>query len=261
MQTIRIEIDSGGLTLTGELAVPDDPTPVLLVLCHGIPLSRPDPADGDYPKLGQKICEKGYAALFVNFRGTGGSGGNFHLGSWYSDLEAVMGLVASELAERFSRVYLAGFSAGGALAIRYAAEHGGIQGVATFAAPAEFSKIFPEEHLFTFLELARDVGIIKETCFPSTPDWFYREIEELRPVEYVSRVSPVPLLLVHGEEDELVPVADAGKLFEAACEPKELVLLPGGQHRLRQDPRSLDCLLGWLAALNGRAWRDTLPLG
>jgi len=251
MQNGKIELDSGGLTLTGELSVPEGPTSSLVVLCHGIPLSRPDPADGGYPELGRKICENGYASLFVNFRGTGDSGGNFHLGGWYSDLEAVMGLVAGELVERFSRVYLAGFSAGGALAIRYAAEHGGIQGVATFAAPAEFSSIFPEEHLFAFLELARDVGIIKETGFPPTPDWFYREIEDLRPVEHVSRVSPVPLLLVHGEEDDLVPVADAGRLFEAACEPKELVLLPGGQHRLRQDPRSLDCLLGWLAALTG----------
>ena len=253
MQNGRIELDSGGLTLTGELSVPEGPTPALVVLCHGIPLNRPDPADRGYPELARKICENGYAALFVNFRGTGDSGGNFHLGGWYSDLETVMGFVADELAERFSEVYLAGFSAGGALAIRYAAEHGGIQGVAAFAAPAEFSRIFPEEQLFAFLELARDVGIIKETSFPPTPDWFYREIEESRPVEYISRVSPVPLLLVHGEEDELIPVTDAGRLFEAAREPKELVLLPGGQHRLRQDPRSLDCLLGWLAALTGSA--------
>jgi fermentation-respiration switch protein FrsA (DUF1100 family) len=204
-------------------------------------------------ELTRKICENGYAALFINFRGTGDSGGNFHLGGWYSDLEAVMSFVEGELAERFPQVYLAGFSAGGALAIRYAAEYGGVRGVATFAAPAELSKIFPEEHLFTFLELARDVGIIKETGFPPTPDWFYREIEELRPVEYVSRVSPIPLLLVHGEEDELVPVADAGRLFDAAGEPKELLLLPGGIHRLRQDPRSLDCLLGWLVGLTGIA--------
>ena len=253
MQTGKIELESGSLTLTGELAVPDGPTPVLVVLCHGIPLSLPDPADGGYLELTRRICEKGNAVLFVNFRGTGDSGGNFHLGGWRSDLEAVMRFVASELGERFPLVSLAGFSAGGALAIRYAAEHGGVRGVATFAAPADLSKIFPEEHLFTFLELARDVGIIKDTGFPPTPDWFYREIEELRPVEYVSRVSPIPLLLVHGEEDELVPVADAGRLFEAAGEPKELLLLPGGMHRLRQDPRSLECLLGWLAGLTGSA--------
>jgi alpha-beta hydrolase superfamily lysophospholipase len=253
MQNGKIELDSGGLTLRGELWVPEGPADTLVVLCHGIPLSRPDPADGGYPELARRIRENGYAALFVNFRGTGDSGGNFHLGGWYCDLETVMGFVADELSKRFSEVCLAGFSAGGALAIMYAAQHGGVRGVAAFAAPAEFSRIFPEEHVFAFLELARDVGIIKETSFPPSPDLFYKEIEELRPVEYISRVSPAPLLLVHGEGDELVPVADAGRLFEAAREPKELVLLPGGQHRLRRDPRALDCLLGWLESLTGSA--------
>jgi alpha-beta hydrolase superfamily lysophospholipase len=251
MRTDSIELESDGLTLKGELSLPEGPTSALVVLCHGIPLGRPDPADGGYPELARKICENGYACLFVNFRGTGESGGNFHLGGWYSDLEAVMDFVTRELTERFSEVYLVGFSAGGALAIRYAAEHGGIRGVAAFAAPSEFSKIFREEHLFAFLELARDVGIIRETGFPPAPEQFYREIEELRPVEYVSRLSPIPLLLVHGEDDELVPAADAQTLYNAALEPKELVLLPGGQHRLRQDPRSLECLLGWLASLAG----------
>ena len=142
MQNGKIELYSGGLTLTGELSVPEGPTSSLVVLCHGIPLSRPDPADGGYPELARKICEKGYASIFVNFRGTGDSGGNFHIGGWYSDLEAVMDFVTLELTERFSEVYLAGFSAGGALAIRYAAEHGGIRGAASFAAPAEFSSIF-----------------------------------------------------------------------------------------------------------------------
>ncbi|MCJ7652855.1 MAG: alpha/beta hydrolase [Actinobacteria bacterium] len=256
MQTGRISLDSGGLCLAGVLATPAEPTGTLVVLCHGIPLSRPDPDDGGYPLLARQICEKGYASLFVNLRGTGDSGGNFHIGGWYSDLETVVRFSQEKLAAEFENTFLAGFSAGGALAIRYAAEHGGVQGIAAFAAPAQLSEIFPEEHLFAFLELARDIGIIRDTDFPPSLEGFYSEIRESEAIDFISGVSPIPLLLVHGEEDELVPVDEARRLFEAAGEPKELVLLPGGEHRLRHDPRSVRCLLEWLGCLTGRAQRD-----
>jgi len=246
MESETIRIDSGGVSLSGELLHPGSPGAPLVVLCHGIPLSRPDPADGGYPMLAGLIREKGYAVLFVNFRGTGDSGGNFHLGGWYVDLEREMRFVSEELGGRFTRTYLAGFSAGGTLALKYAAEHAGVDGVAAFAAPASFERLFPREHLFAFLELARDVGIIRDTGFPPTPDWFYDELRQFDAMGYISRVSPVPLLLVHGGDDELVPLEDSKSLFEAAGEPKQFSMLPGGMHRLRHDPRALDCLLGWL---------------
>jgi dipeptidyl aminopeptidase/acylaminoacyl peptidase len=50
------------------------------------------------------------------------------------------------------------------------------------------------------------------------------------PVEVVDRISPRPLLLMHGVDDEIIPVASAHALFERAGEPKELWLLPGLKH-------------------------------
>ncbi|MCJ7653234.1 MAG: hypothetical protein MUO75_05995 [Actinobacteria bacterium] len=57
MQTGRILLDSGGLGLAGVLATPAEETGTLVVLCHGIPLGRPDPDDGGYPLLARQICE------------------------------------------------------------------------------------------------------------------------------------------------------------------------------------------------------------
>jgi fermentation-respiration switch protein FrsA (DUF1100 family) len=199
--------------------------------------------------LARRLGEKDYATLFVNFRGTGESGGNFHLGGWYEDLTAVVRYALGELAGRFTGLYLAGFSAGGALAIECAAEHGGINGVAAFAPPARLTEVFPRAHVLSFLEVAREVGIIKDTHFPPSPDWFYDDMEKHEAIDYVSRVSPVPLLVVHGDEDETVPVEQGRMLYDAAGEPRELVILPGGKHRLRQDPRSLECLQDWLSRL------------
>ena len=39
-----------------------------------------------------------------------------------------------------------------------------------------------------------------------------------------------PLLVLHGQQDETVPVAQARKLFDAANEPKELRILPSAGH-------------------------------
>ena len=39
-----------------------------------------------------------------------------------------------------------------------------------------------------------------------------------------------PLLQIHGELDTIVPLAMAQRLFDAAGEPKELVVIPRGDH-------------------------------
>lgn len=246
-ELVQVELVSAdGVALTGEIITPTSPR-ALVVLCHGIPLSRPDPSDAGYPALARGICEAGYATLFMNFRGTGGSGGDFSIAGWYRDLEAVMEFAVSEhAAGRFPALAVAGFSAGGSLAIRYAAEHGGACGIAAFAAPADFTGIFPRENLFAFLELAKEVGIIRSYDYPPDPFAFYGELEESAAIDFVGGVSPASLLLVHGDADDMVPLDEGRRLIESALEPKELVVLPGGGHRLRHDSRSLECLVDWL---------------
>jgi pimeloyl-ACP methyl ester carboxylesterase len=50
------------------------------------------------------------------------------------------------------------------------------------------------------------------------------------PVEVVHQLAPRPLLLTHGVEDDIVPVASAHALYEAAGAPKELWLMEGLKH-------------------------------
>jgi pimeloyl-ACP methyl ester carboxylesterase len=45
-----------------------------------------------------------------------------------------------------------------------------------------------------------------------------------------NRISPRPLLLVHGEDDKVLPPECSKLIFERALEPKRLVLLPGAGH-------------------------------
>jgi fermentation-respiration switch protein FrsA (DUF1100 family) len=43
------------------------------------------------------------------------------------------------------------------------------------------------------------------------------------------------LLIIHGEADDVVPVAHARRIFAAVGEPKELIINPRGDHRV-SDP-------------------------
>ena len=60
-------------------------------------------------------------------------------------------------------------------------------------------------------------------------------------------VAPRPLLLIHGELDRRLPPACSQYVYERAGEPKELVILRGAKHSLRQRREELRRLSGtWL---------------
>ena len=46
----------------------------------------------------------------------------------------------------------------------------------------------------------------------------------------IAKISPVPILIITGEGDKLIPAETEQKLFAAAGEPKELWIIPGADH-------------------------------
>jgi pimeloyl-ACP methyl ester carboxylesterase len=66
----------------------------------------------------------------------------------------------------------------------------------------------------------------------------------------VARISPKSLLLVHGEDDEVLPASCSKSLYRDALEPKQLLLYPGCRHGLDQCRVLLDRdLTAWLLEL------------
>lgn len=248
---IPVSIHNDGIELRGELKSPYDGAP-LVVLCHGIPLGKPDPTDGGYPVLADTLLREGYASLFVNFRGVGVSGGSFYIGGWYNDLKAIMEHISS-LPVTPAGIFIAGFSAGGSLAIRYAGEQGGIDGVAALAAPASFTSIFLPENLDEFFSVAREIGIITDPGFPPSKEWCIEDMRENDAIAYVAGISPRPLLLIHGDGDETVPLQHSEELYRAAGEPKEIVVLEGAGHQLRKEPGAIQVIMDWLGKITSSA--------
>jgi fermentation-respiration switch protein FrsA (DUF1100 family) len=70
--------------------------------------------------------------------------------------------------------------------------------------------------------------------------------------ELAGEVSPRPLLVAHGEADEVLPVACAQDIYRRAGEPKQLIRYPGCRHGLDQCVDALDRdLLAWIREVVG----------
>ncbi|HEX4866230.1 MAG TPA: CocE/NonD family hydrolase [Acidimicrobiales bacterium] len=215
-----------------------------VVLVHGYPsdASAAVIASTALPELAERIAaEMGWVAMALQLRGCGDSEGSFSLRGWLDDLLAAVDHLAAD--ESVSGVWLAGFGTGGALSICAAAANPAVRGVAALGAPADFDDWASNPR--RVLEHAREVGLIRDPAFPPSVDQWSRELRELRAVAAAPQLAPRPLLVVHGSDDDLVPVFDARVIVDAHGSA-ELRIVYGAGHRLRHDPRAVAVLLGWL---------------
>ncbi|MCP4682262.1 MAG: alpha/beta fold hydrolase [Desulfobacterales bacterium] len=244
----KITLDVEGIKIVGELYLPDNnSTHATVCVCHGIPSGNPpDPADGGYPLLAEKICRQGLAVFIFNFRGTGASGGNLDLFAWTRDLKAVIDYLYSSQHVDKSRLTLLGFSGGAAVSIYVAAQDSRISSVAACACPADFALIPGFDEMPRFVEHFRSIGAIRDTDFPVSVDEWIDGFNIVCPIDYVGAIASSRLLIVHGSEDETIPLDHARMLYDRAGEPKKLVELDGAGHSLRHDERVLDVFLDWV---------------
>ncbi len=244
MKEIFLEVD--GLRLRGEIHPPQGEGPFpALCLCHGIPARPPDPSDPGYRALAERFTREGFLSFIFSFRGAGESEGNLDLLGWTRDLGAALDYLLSLREVDKARLSVMGFSGGAAVAVYVAAHDPRIKAVVACACPAEFS--FPPEEM---VRQAREVGTIRDPHFPPSFEEWARGFKEISPIRFISKISPRPLLLLHGERDELIDPSQALRLYEKAREPKEFILIPGAGHRLRLSREAMEAAARWLRRVN-----------
>lgn len=76
----------------------------------------------------------------------------------------------------------------------------------------------------SLLDVARD----KYLLFRLYPDYCFAQ-PRLNNMDVLAKAHP-PLLLIHGQQDKILPCRYSQELFSSACEPKQIILLPNASH-------------------------------
>ncbi len=221
----RIQLTtSDRVTIAGWLIPHPRPSGVL-VLLHGYGASKEDLLD-----LARAFHEQGtFHLLLLDLRGHGDSGGStITFGRReIEDLKAALDYLASrpELADL--PVGCFGVSMGGAIAILAAAENSRIRAVATDSAYADLGETIARTQWLTYHMPRVPLG---QMAIWGTEWRLGCSMGRLSPVSRVGRLSPRPVLIVHGSDDQGVPPSQARALFEAAGQPKELWVVEGAEH-------------------------------
>ena len=120
-----------------------------------------------------------------------------------------------------NRIVILGQSLGGALAIYYAAHS---------AYRANIRAVVIDSAFYDYRQISKEklAGFFLTWPFQWLP-WLTVN-DDYSPADSVAAISPLPLLLIQGDRDEVVPLRNSQQLFERAKEPKERWVIPGAGH-------------------------------
>jgi fermentation-respiration switch protein FrsA (DUF1100 family) len=148
------------------------------------------------------------SVLLFDYRGYGDNDGAPSESGLAADARAARAYVAARRDVDPKRVIYFGESLGSAVATKLASEH----------PPAALVLRSP------FNTIA-EVGRIHYPWLPVS--WLLRD--RFAPAEHIQRIRS-PLLVIAGDRDTIVPFAQSQRLYEAAAQPKTLVVIKGADH-------------------------------
>jgi pimeloyl-ACP methyl ester carboxylesterase len=157
-------------------------------------------------------------------RGHGASGGTTDFGG--AEIEDVDAVVARARALGSERVVTVGASMGGISVIRHAGVVGGVDAVVAISSLATWDwqegadpRSFRRLQSTWATPIGRRLTGLWGVRFG--PSW---EPPSESPEDVVGKIAPVPVAIVHGLNDHLFSLDHAWRLYEAAGEPKRLLL-------------------------------------
>jgi len=238
---------SDGLKLKGQLFIPEKTPCPVLCLCHGMPRgSTADPNDSGYAGLAERFTEDGFLTVIFNFRGAGESEGDFDIRGWTRDLKVVLEHICKMEEAEQDKVALMGFSAGAAVSIYVAAQDQRVSSVIACACPDTSRLAKNREPAQTVIADYRGMGVIKDADFPPSLQEWMQGFAEIYSDKWIDKLSPRPILIIHGDQDDVVSPNSAFNLYERAGQPKEILIIKGAGHRLRLSEQAMDHALDWL---------------
>lgn len=164
---------------------------------------------------------EGFNVLALDYRGYGASEGTPSLAGMQLDIDATMRHLLAHEGVDPNQIIILGQSLGGALAIYYAAHN---------AYRTNIRAVVIDSAFFDYRQIAKEKLALSYITWPFQWLPWLTVNDDYSPADSVAAISPLPLLLIHGDQDVVVPTHNSQQLFERAKEPKELWIVPGAGH-------------------------------
>jgi pimeloyl-ACP methyl ester carboxylesterase len=173
-----------------------------LLLCHGNAGNI-----GDRVLHAQLLTAVGFDVMLFDYSGYGQSVGSPDEDTTYADARAARECLLEQPGVDPARVFYLGESLGGAVAIELASAHppAGLVLLCTFTSVRAMARAHYK--------------VIPAALVPDA----YPSLDRIRDLH-------VPLLVIHGDRDDIVPFEQGKDLFDAAPGPKRMRVVPGASH-------------------------------
>jgi uncharacterized protein len=167
------------------------------------------------------LPHEGFNVLALDYRGYGASEGKPSIAGMQLDIDAAMHHLLDHKGVDPNRIIILGQSLGGALAIYYAAHS---------AYRANIRAVVVDSAFFDYRLIVKEklAGFLLTWPFQWLP-WLTVD-DDYSPADSVAAISPLPLLLIQGDQDAVVPLHHTQQLYERAKEPKERWVVSGARH-------------------------------
>jgi pimeloyl-ACP methyl ester carboxylesterase len=209
-----------------------------VILCHGM---ESDKNSEKLIYLGRELAKQGILALRFDFSYVGESGGKFEditYSGEVDDLSAAYALIQSRWP---GKIAIFGSSMGGTVALLFAAREPSVAALVTLAPPLH-PENFPKRMLTAAQRQAwREQGFTLYNGRRLNVS-LLDDLERLNVPESAQRVT-CPVLILHGDSDEVVPVEEALELHNGLPNSTRLSIVKGADHRL-SDPTAMQRALG-----------------
>lgn len=199
-----------GITVHGWKLYAEDKTAGTIVFFHG----NGDNVSTQLPNTFW-LSKEGYDLYVFDYREYGQSQGEADLDDIISDMELMLAYVASQLPDE-EKMIVMGHSLGASMSI-YSVAHSAYRD--------RIEALITVEAFSDYHHVTQDM-LSKSWLF-----WLFQwplsftVSNEYSPLDSIGLVSPIPVCIIHSENDEMIDMYHADRLFEAANEPKTFKLI------------------------------------
>ncbi len=235
-----------GEKLAATLHLPKKPTGCGVVLGHCFTCSR---HTGILRQVAGELSRKGFFALRFDFSGNGQSEGIFEESTYskqISEMQTAIGIVAARGAQWIG---VAGHSMGGLVAFLTASQTDSVKAVCTLASRLTAIRAidFFSRGQRAALHRSGEVFFNSRGRSLKLTEKFFADADRFDPTSLLRRFDR-PLMVVHGDMDEIIPVEEAYKMRELSGGRVDLEIVPAADHMFSREEDRIDIsrsVAGW----------------